>query len=295
MTPGGLRGVLPVDKPAGWTSHDVVARARRALGERRVGHTGTLDPFATGLLLLCVGEATRLAEYLTGLDKVYEATLRLGVATDSGDLDGAVVATSEAWPGVGAGAVEGALRALRGEVWQTPPALSAKKVGGVPAHRRVRRGEDVALEPRRIEVHELEMTLFDPPVVGLRVRCSSGTYVRALARDLGEALGVGAHLTALRRTAVGPYGVDGAVPVEEFEAGREAAARALLPPLAAVRHLPSLEVDAEGAADLARGRAVEVGAVRDVPAAAAVRDGELLAVGEVRGGRFHPRKVLVHA
>ena len=286
-------GVLPVDKPPGPTSHDVVNAARRALGERRIGHTGTLDPFASGLLLLCVGQATRLAEYLTGLDKGYEATARLGVATDSGDRDGATVSTSDGWAAVTPEAVEAALDPLRGSILQTPPALSAKKVGGVPAHRRVRKGEEVVLEPHAVTVHELEVVEMALPDVRLRVRCSSGTYIRALARDMGEALGVGAHLTALRRTFIGPFGVDAAVAPDAL-GDAEAVARALIPPLAAVGHFPLLEVDAEGAAHLVQGRRVSASAMADAAVAVAALGPTLVAVGEVRDGLFLPRKVLAH-
>ncbi len=293
MSDGPRHGVLPVDKPLGVTSHDVVATARRALGVRRIGHTGTLDPFASGLLLLCVGEATRLAEYLTGMDKTYEATALLGVATDSGDRDGAVMASTEAWRGVSPEALEEALSGLRGTLSQVPPGLSAKKVDGVPAHRRVRRGEEVMLGPQTVTVHELTVTGFEPPDVRLRVRCSSGTYVRALARDLGAALGVGAHLTALRRTEVGPFTLEGAVTVAELEAEDRVDA-ALLSPARALSHLPRVAVDAGGAADLAHGRTVPVGGVGDAAVAAAVWEHRLVAVGAVASGRFQPRKVLAH-
>lgn len=293
MTRGPAEGVLPVDKPPGPTSHDVVRAARRATGVRRIGHTGTLDPFASGLLLLCVGQATRLAEYLTGLEKRYEATARLGAATDSGDADGRVVATSAAWSALTPEAVEAALAGLCGEILQVPPALSAKKVGGTPAHRRVRRGEEVALEPQAVTVHELDLVELALPDLRLRVRCSSGTYVRALARDLGAALGVGAHLTALRRTAVGSFTLRGAVTAEALADG-EAVARALLPPLAAVAHLPRVDVDGEGAQHLAQGRRVAAPGTPDAPEAAATLHEALLAVGAVRDGWFHPRKVLGH-
>ncbi len=293
MTSALLHGVLPVDKPVGLTSHDAVACARRALGERRIGHTGTLDPFASGLLLLCVGEATRLAEYLTGMDKTYEATARLGVATDSGDPDGAVVATSEEWGQLSRDALDAALCRFRGAIEQLPPSLSAKKVGGVPAHRRVRRGEEVVLRPQTVRVHELTVTGFHPPHVELRVRCSSGTYVRSLARDLGEALGIGAHLTALRRTAVGSFAVEDAVAVGKLS-DRSRVDAAFLSPLDALAHLPRCTVGSDSAADLVHGRAVEAAEAPDAPVAAAVCLDRLVAVGAIAEGRFLPRKVLAH-
>lgn len=293
MRDGPRAGVLPVDKPVGVTSHDVVAAARRALGVRRIGHTGTLDPFASGLLLLCVGEATRLAEYLTGMDKAYEATALLGVDTDSGDRDGAVLASTDAWREVSRERLDAALSGLRGTLSQLPPSLSAKKVDGVPAHRRVRRGEEVTLSPQTVTVHELTVTRFAPPDVHLSVRCSSGTYVRSLARDLGTALGVGAHLTALRRTEVGPFTLEGAVALGELEAEDRVDA-ALLSPARAVGHLPRCAVDAGGAADLALGRPVAVAGAEDAAVATAVCEDRLVAVGTVAEGRFQPRKVLAH-
>lgn len=293
MSGGPLHGVLPVDKPAGATSHDVVAAARRALGERRIGHTGTLDPFASGLLLLCVGEATRLAEYLTGADKCYDARLRLGVATDSGDLEGEVVFSSEGWRDVTPDALEAALAGLRGAQEQLPPRLSAKKVAGVPAHRRVRRGEEVTLRLQAVTVHELEGTCFEPPDVRLRIRCSSGTYVRALARDLGDRLGVGAHVTALRRTAIGGFGVERALTVGQL-GDSPAVAAALLPPLAALAHLPRFEVGAAAADDLAHGRGVGAPGEPAASVVVATHRSRIVAVGEIGEGWFRPRKVLAH-
>ena len=293
MSSGSLHGVLPVDKPRGPTSHDVVAVARRALGVRRIGHTGTLDPFASGLLLLCVGEATRLAEFLIGMDKTYEATLRLGVATTSGDPDGEVISTSEAWRDVSPRALESALGAFRGSLEQIPPSLSAKKVGGVPAHRRVRRGEEVVLRPQAVTVHELDVLGFEPPEVRLGIRCSSGTYVRSLARDLGEALLVGAHLTELRRTAVGGFGLGEALSLDDL--GVEArVAGAIISPLRAVESLARVWVDPASAVDLGHGRAVGAGDLPDVGIAVAACGAKLVAIGQVRSGRFLPRKVLAH-
>lgn len=285
--------MLPVDKPAGPTSHDVVDAARRALGERRIGHTGTLDPFASGLLLLCVGKATRLAEYLTGLPKAYEAVARLGVRTDTDDLQGAVLAETEAWRSVQESDVLRAMEALRGPTAQVPPQYSAKKVHGVAMHRRARRGETVRLEPVRIVVHALELTEFSAPDVRFRVRCSSGTYVRALARDLGESLGAGAHLTMLRRTAVGPFGVERALRLDELT-DPERVAEAWIDPLAALTHLPVVEVAAADARALTNGRPVRVAEPSPQGPAAAAHEKALVAVCDVQGGFLRPRKVFVH-
>jgi tRNA pseudouridine55 synthase len=290
VTRAARDGVLPVDKPVGPTSHDVVAAARRALNERRVGHTGTLDPFASGLLLLCVGRATRISEFLTGLDKSYLATARLGIATDSEDREGEVVAESEGWRQVGPADLEAALQGLTGRILQVPPRFSAKKVDGEAAHRRARRGEDVALDPRPVTVHELEVLDFQPPSLRFRIRCSSGTYVRSVARDLGEALGVGAHLTELRRTAVGPFGVEGALGLEELEQA-DRVQSAWISPLEALAHLPRLEVDEPREGDLTHGRSVPAPGLPEGGPALAARGSRLVAVGEVRHASFRPRKV----
>jgi tRNA pseudouridine55 synthase len=283
--------VLPVDKPEGPTSHDVVAKARKALSERRVGHTGTLDPFASGLLLLCVGKATRLAEYFSGLDKEYEAEARLGIATDTLDREGSVVAESEGWTEVTQESLEAALGTLRGEIEQVPPQFSAKKVEGERAYKSARDGRRVELPPVAVTVHELTLTEVELPLVRFRVRCSSGTYVRALARDLGAALGVGAHLTALRRTAVGPWGVEGALSLEDL--GDPALVmRAMVRPLEALAHLPTLAVDAAAAGRLAHGQAVELPTAAPPAGLVAVaHEGALVAVGEAEEGVIRPRKV----
>ncbi|MEN8375738.1 MAG: tRNA pseudouridine(55) synthase TruB [Gemmatimonadota bacterium] len=279
-----------MDKPAGPTSHDVVDAARVALGERRIGHTGTLDPFASGLLLLCVGPATRLAEYITGLPKTYRATARLGTATDTLDVDGKVTGTSEEWRSLDPGAVREAFEAHVGEREQRPPAFSAKKVGGERLYEKARRGEEVEAAPVRVTIHALSVDDVRLPDVDFTLTCSSGTYVRAVARDVGEALGVGAHLTALRRTAIGPHTVEGAPTVDEL-ADAERARGALMTPLDALAHLPRVELDEDAAHDIAYGRVVAV-AADEAPLVALARRGELLAVAEVEAGLARPRKVL---
>ncbi len=215
-------GVLLVDKPAGMTSHDVVARARRVLSVRRVGHAGTLDPMATGLLVLGVGAATRLLGHLGGSDKVYEATIRLGQTTVTDDREGEVLTTTSAGH-LDDDAVRAALAAQTGPLQQVPSSVSAVKVGGRRSYDRVRAGEEVVLEPRSVTVHRIDVhglvrptpDLVDVPVT---VACTAGTYVRAIARDAGAALGVGGHLTALRRTASGPFTTAQAAPAEEAAA-----------------------------------------------------------------------------
>jgi tRNA pseudouridine55 synthase len=285
-------GILPVDKPEGPTSHDVVARARRALRLRRIGHTGTLDPFASGLLLLCLGPATRLAEYLTALPKSYHAVLRLGQTTDTDDRTGRVIAESEAWRDVGEADLRAALAGQTGELEQLPPVYSAKKVDGERMYAAARRGETVERSAVRVTVYASELIRFDPPFAEFTVDCSSGTYIRSIARDIGEALGVGAHLTALRRTRVGRFGLEGAVTVDGLEDPALVSA-ALIPSAAALAHLPAATVDEAGVRTLGHGGAVP--AADTVPSGTPVAiyspAGDLLAVGERVGDQLRPRKV----
>lgn len=285
-------GVLPVDKPEGPTSHDVVAAARRGLRLRRVGHTGTLDPFASGLLLLCLGPATRLSEYLTGLSKEYQATLRLGAATDTDDLTGAIVRESPGWREVSRAQVEEAARQQVGAIRQRPPAYSAKRVAGERMYEAARRGEEITREPVEVVVHRLEITRFEPPEVDFEVACGSGTYIRAIARDIGEALGVGAHLTRLRRTAVGRFSVERAVTLEEL-ADAERTAAALLTPAEALEHLPAVTVEGAELEAIRHGRSLpaEPSAPDAEPVALLSTARELVAIGARSGGVIRPRKV----
>jgi len=293
-TEGGPNGVLPVDKPVGPTSHDVVGMARRALNTRQVGHAGTLDPFASGLLLVCLGSATRLAEYLTGLPKTYAATMRLGEATDTDDLTGEVIAATGAWHAVTREAIEAALAAQVGTIEQLPPAYSAKKVGGERMYAAARRGEEVERRPVPVTIHSIDVSKVELPDVEFEVECGAGTYIRAIARDVGLALGVGGHLRALRRTRSGPHTVDHAVPADAL-GDAERVAAAMLTPLEAVAHLPRVAVDDAGLAALRHGRAVPAAAAtpEGTPVALASAGGELLAIGERDGGVVRPRKVFV--
>ena len=283
-------GLVVVDKPGGITSHDVVSRVRRLAGTRKVGHAGTLDPMATGVLVLGVGRATRLLGHLMLTEKAYDATMRLGVTTSTDDAEGEVVATASA-QGLDEATVRAAAGELVGDLMQVPTAVSAVKVGGRRAYERVRAGEQVELAARPVTVHELVVhdVRSDGPVVDLdvSVRCSSGTYVRALARDLGAALGVGGHLTALRRTAVGPYDLGVARTLEQL-----ADDFAVLPLAAAARAaFPAVDLD-EPSAD-----AVRVGRALDLPVeelcAVFAPDGEFLALYEPRDGGARPVAVFV--
>lgn len=281
-----MDGFLPVDKPAGPTSHDVVAAVRRRWRTRRVGHAGTLDPFATGLLLVLVGRATRLAPYLVGLPKRYTGTIRLGTRTDTDDATGRVLEERPA-DGITDAAIRAAMAALTGEIAQVPPAYSAKKLGGQPAHRRMRRGEAVTLAAQPVTVQRFTMTGRRGHDVTFDAEVGSGTYLRALARDLGAALGCGAHLTALRRTAVGPWRIEEAVTLAAVEDGTAD----VLPPSAALPHLPQHAVLPEERELIRTGRSIPDGAA-DGAAVALLADGVLVAVAEATDGRLQPRVVL---
>jgi tRNA pseudouridine55 synthase len=255
-------GILLADKPAGMTSHDVVARARRALSVRRVGHAGTLDPMATGLLLLGVGSATRLLGHLGGSDKTYEATIRFGVTTVTDDREGEVLATTSA-AAVDDDAVRGALAAQTGPLQQVPSAVSAVKVAGRRSYDLVRSGEAVVLEPRAVTVHRLDVHRIARPApdlvdVDVTVVCTAGTYIRAMARDAGAALGVGGHLTALRRTTSGPFEVGAAATVEDAAAALTAGGGAGALPLAeaAAAVFPVRELTGEEAVALGFGQRI---------------------------------------
>lgn len=297
-TPDGL---LLVDKPAGVSSHDVVNAARRAVGERRIGHAGTLDPFATGLLVLLVGRATRLLPHIPDEPKVYEARIAFGAETDTEDLLGQVV--REALPPSRA-ALLAALPQFVGELEQVPPAFSAKRVGGKRAYDLARAGKDVALKPVRITVHRWELLSADEDADGrvvsaeLRITCGGGTYVRSLARDLARALGSAAHLSALRRVSTGPFQVADAVSLQDLRDGRPA----LRPALDALPGVPVQRLSAEELAKIVRG--IDVAAT--VPGAwgALVREDEavLVALAERRGApdaplgeRWQPRVVMREA
>ncbi|GAA2086941.1 tRNA pseudouridine(55) synthase TruB [Pseudolysinimonas kribbensis] len=281
MTDAAPTGILLVDKPGGVTSHDVVGAARRALGTRKVGHAGTLDPMATGLLILGVGTATRLLTYLVGLDKTYAATIRLGESTTTDDAEGETVTRSDA-SGLDRAAIDAGISALTGELDQVPSTVSAIKVDGRRAYARVRDGEDVQLAPRRVTVSRFDVLaerrgdgVVDLDVI---VDCSSGTYIRALARDLGAGLGVGGHLTALRRTAIGPFPIPDAVPVDAIGPS------ALRTPASIATALyPALELDDEQAAALADGKRIPATAP-DAPVVAALHRGRLTGLVAVADG-----------
>jgi tRNA pseudouridine55 synthase len=277
-----------VDKPGAMTSHDVVQRVRRVLGTRAAGHTGTLDPFATGLLIVLVGRATRLSRFVEGQSKTYLATARLGLRTDSDDLTGrpiGVVSDSL----VPEAQVQSALAAFTGTQPQRPPLYSAKHVGGERSYRKARRGEPVELADVTVTVHQLELVEYRPPELTFRAVVSAGTYIRALARDLGERLGVGAHLSSLRREAIGSIRVDDAVPLERLSSA------AILPPQTVLGNLPTVNLDESARSAVKQGRAVRGGMAAGQwgsGAVALLANGELVAVARADEGWLRPTVVL---
>ena len=287
-------GVLVVDKPAGWTSHQVVGRARRLLGTRKVGHAGTLDPMATGVLVLGVGRATRLLGQLTLTDKAYDATIRLGQETVTDDAEGEVTESAGA-SGLSDAVIERALTPLRGPIEQVPSSVSAIKVGGVRSYARVRSGEDVTLAARPVTVARFEVLARRDAVVDgtavvdldVVVVCSSGTYVRALARDLGAAVGAGGHLTALRRTRVGPFVLDEAQGLD----GPDLAVTHIAE--VARRCFACLDLSAEQASDVRYGRRLTGVTLPGEPSAVFAPDGSFLALYRADGADAVPEAVFV--
>jgi tRNA pseudouridine55 synthase len=292
-----MSGLVIVDKPGGMTSHDVVARIRRLAGTRKVGHAGTLDPMATGVLVVGVDKATRLLGYLTLTEKEYDATIRLGQSTNTDDAEGQVIAAASA-ADVAAEALAAEVARLTGEILQVPPAVSAVKVGGQRAYKLTRAGAAPELAPRPVTVYEFTVTAIrldgDLLDVDATVRCSSGTYIRALARDLGAALGTGGHLTRLRRTRVGGYRIEAASTLEQL------AERFDVLPLedAAAAAFPRRDLNADEARRLATGGRLPAAgdaAPLDGPVAAYGPDGTLIALVTEESGQARPLVVFAEA
>jgi tRNA pseudouridine55 synthase len=293
-------GVLNLDKPRGPTSHDIVDRVRTLTGIRRVGHAGTLDPLATGVLLVCIGRATRVAEYLAAGKKTYRARLLLGVATDTFDAEGEVIAEEEV--SVERSELERALASLRGTVEQLPPMYSALKHRGEPLHRLARRGETVERNKREIQVYALDLKEWDPPECTLELTCSPGTYVRVLAHDLGLRLGCGAHLTALTRLASGAFHLSQSISLDQLTraAAEQRWEELLLPIDAAVSHLPMLTFSKDGAHRICSGQGAAGAPPAGDPntlARAYGPDGTFLAIVAFQpdSATWKPRKVFARA
>ncbi len=295
-----MNGLLLVDKPVRLTSHDVVDCIRRVSGIRRIGHTGTLDPAATGLLVLCIGAATRLSEHLTGLDKGYEGAMRFGVVTDSYDLDGKVVET-KAVPELTIEQIQSVCDRFVGSIMQVPPMVSAVKVGGERLYKRARQGETVEREPRPVKVLEFRVLEYKAPDATIRVRCTRGTYVRSLCHDVGQILGCGATLAALRRTSVGRHAVEDALPVDAFASKDDVVNRLLsidtaldLPEVFVAPRMRNLVVTGGslGPGEIVGGCSACEGWVQ-----IKLENGKLLALGLVEaaqnGVRIHAKRILV--
>jgi tRNA pseudouridine55 synthase len=281
-----IDGLIIVDKPGGMTSHDVVARARRALNTRKIGHGGTLDPMATGVLVLGVGRATRLLTYVVGTGKVYRGTIRLGQSTITDDAEGEIVSSRPAL--VGDEAIAAGLKGMVGEIDQVPSAVSAIKIKGVRSYHRVRQGESVELPARRVTINSIDIgeirRASETIDVDVIVDCSSGTYIRAIARDLGAALGVGGHLTALRRTRVGGFTIEEACTLDDLR---------IVPTAEALgRLMPLREVDEERARVVSHGGPLPPCGMPG-PYGVVGPDGSALAVVSERGGRARAEIVLV--
>ncbi|HVO99067.1 MAG TPA: tRNA pseudouridine(55) synthase TruB [Bryobacteraceae bacterium] len=293
-----MDGVIVVDKPQGWTSHDVVAKMRRLAGTRRIGHLGTLDPAATGVLPLVIGRATRLAQFYTRNDKIYEGVIHFGSSTDSYDADGEPTSPEVAVT-LEREALEKALDGSRGEFEQMPPPVSAKKIGGKPAYELARKQQPVDLKPVPVHVYELTVLSIEGPDVSVRVHCSAGTYLRSIAHDAGKALGCGAHLASLRRIASGHFTIDAARTIEQLTAMAEEGllGEALVPAAELLPEFPAEMVDSVTAGQIRNGRDFRVSPFRPMPGSRFVKalnsEGDLIAIGEVRLPYvYHPVLVL---
>lgn len=286
-----LEGILNIDKPQGITSHDVVNRLRRLSGIRRVGHAGTLDPLATGVLLLCIGRATRLAEYLVGQPKNYDATVRLGQVTDSFDAEGTII--SEHAVNVSRSDILAAMIPLRGRIQQRAPVYSAIKLQGQPLYKLAREGKKVEAPVREVLIHDLELLAWETPDVQIRVACSSGTYIRSLAHDLGQNLGCGGHITALRRTAIGDFQVSQAVSLDDLNELNWT--EYLQPSDTAVQHLPRLDLSDDDARRLQLGQRIhrqETHPVIDI-VRAYEPDGRFIGIVSARDLTWQPHKMFL--
>ena len=293
-----LNGVLVIDKPSGWTSHDVVNKARRFTDTRKVGHLGTLDPMATGVLPLLIGRATRLAQFFGKADKIYEGSVRFGHSTDSYDAEGKPTSPDVAVT-LDRLVIEELLESFRGRIWQTPPPVSAKKVQGTRAYKLARQNVDVQLAPVEIEIFSIDLLRLEDNAIDLRVHCASGTYMRSIAHDLGKAIGTGAYLSQLRRVASGGFDLKMSKTLEELAhlSGDGRISEAIIPAAELLPEFPSEYVDAATAGFIRQGRDFRVSPFRSAAPSKYVKavsnDGELLAIGEAKlPNLYHPILVL---
>ncbi len=291
-----MDGVLNINKPSGMTSHDVVQAVRRITGEKRVGHTGTLDPMATGVLVLCAGKATRIARYLEAGEKEYKAVMRLGVTTDTLDAEGRVLETRSYSPPERSQLLH-ALKNFTGAIMQRPPAYSAIKVKGVASYKLARRGKSEPIEPRQVTIYGIDLTAYEDPLVSLTVKCSKGVYIRTLCADLGDALGTGAHLTSLVRTRSGRFDIDHAVTLEGLadSAAAGTLGRVLLPLDEALADFPAVTLDETDAVKIMHGNRVPWQGDMTVVSSSPVRlygpSGRFLALARSEKGEIRPEIV----
>jgi tRNA pseudouridine55 synthase len=291
-----MDGILNINKPPGITSHDVVQKVRRIMKEKRIGHTGTLDPLATGVLVLCIGKATRIARYLEAGEKEYRAVMRLGVMTDTLDAMGRVLETRNYAPPEKAD-IERVMRKLTGVIMQRPPVFSAVKVSGVPSYKLARQGRAETLDPRPVTIHEIEMTAYADPLVGCTVKCSKGVYIRTLCADIGEALGMGAHLISLVRTRSGRFSLEQAVSLEQLEdiASEGRTNQVMMPVEEALADFPSVLIGNEEALKIVHGNRVScpTSLANSSSDLARIHDsgGRLLALARVVAGTLRPELV----
>jgi tRNA pseudouridine55 synthase len=288
-------GIIVVEKPVGPTSHQVVSIVRRGTGVRKVGHAGTLDPRASGVLVLCLGPATRLSEYLSTSEKRYHAVIRLGESTETYDTEGPSKTRSDYLPTLEE--IQRVLPEFVGDIEQVPPPYSAIKVEGKRAYELARAGEDVELESREVTIEHLDVERYDPPDLTVSVECSAGTYIRSLAHDIGNRLGVGGHLASLHRTSAGVFSLADAVPLEELEKSIEAGTweQHLHPPADALPDMPLVVVGPEELERVRHGQQIEAAGTAQGLARGVDEEGELVAILQAveDGARWHPRKVFI--
>jgi tRNA pseudouridine55 synthase len=294
-----VNGVLIINKPQGWTSHDVVNKCRRILQERQIGHTGTLDPLATGVLVLCIGKATKIVRYLEADDKEYTAELKLGITTDTQDADGKVL-EAKVYSPPSIEKVRDVMNSFQGKIHQQPPAFSALKVNGIPSYRLARKGTIQEHKARPVTIHELKLIDFVDPVARFTVRCSKGTYVRTLCADIGDRLGMGAHLISLIRTRAGRFLLETALTLEQTSelAASGQAEKALIPLNDAVGDFPSLLIEESDIRRIEHGNAVSIPIGFELtpsngPIRISTKDGRLLAMARAREGKLRPEVVFV--
>lgn len=289
-----MDGVLNIRKPKGWTSHDVVQKVRGLLAERRIGHTGTLDPLATGVMVLCVGKATRIARFLESQDKEYRVILRLGVITDTLDADGNILETRSYAPPP-RDEILRVIRSFTGTITQRPPAFSAIKVEGVPSYKLARKGTAVELKARPVTVHTLQLTSYEDPFVGLTVGCSKGTYIRVLCADIGALLGPGAHVVELERTRVGRFLLEHSLSLEQLAEHKAAGSleNALISMDNALAHFPCVDVGIPEAERVSHGNPIPWPQLTDASPSVRVHDarGILIAIARTREGKLEPQLV----